>query len=162
MFYGWHVPPYLLLLVGTALLDFAVALAIDRVPLEQTAVRRRWLLVSLISNLGVLALFKYGDFAARAIEDLAALAGGSLRLGGLGLILPMGISFYTFQTLSYTIDVYRGELRAGAGLSAIPAVRQLLPAAGRRTDRPRRASSCRRWTGRGGCGCASSTRRRGC
>ena len=112
VFYGWHVPPYLLLLVGTALLDFGVALAIDRVPLEQKAVRRRWLLVSLISNLGVLGLFKYGDFAARAIEDLAALAGGNLRLGGLGLILPMGISFYTFQTLSYTIDVYRGELSA--------------------------------------------------
>jgi alginate O-acetyltransferase complex protein AlgI len=112
VFYGWHVPSYLLLLVGTALLDFLVALAIDRVPLEQKAVRRRWLMVSLISNLGVLALFKYGDFVAQAIEDLAALAGGNVRLGGLGLILPMGISFYTFQTLSYTIDVYRGELRA--------------------------------------------------
>ena len=162
MFYGWHVPPYLLLLVGTALLDFAVALAIDRVPLEQTAVRRRWLLVSLISNLGVLALFKYGDFAAQAIEDLAALAGGSLRLGGLGLVLPMGISFYTFQTLSYTIDVYRGELRAGAGLSAIPAVRQLLPAAGGRTDRPRQRVPAAAGPAAAAAAARRSTRRRGC
>jgi alginate O-acetyltransferase complex protein AlgI len=111
VFYGWHVPSYLLLLIGTALLDYWVALAIDRVPIAHRGRRRWWLLVSLVSNLGVLAAFKYGDFLARAGEDLGALVGRDVRLHGLGLILPMGISFYTFQTLSYTIDVYRGHLR---------------------------------------------------
>jgi alginate O-acetyltransferase complex protein AlgI len=110
LFYGWHVPAYLLILGGTALLDFAVALAIDRHPLSARSARRRWLLVSLVANLGVLALFKYGDFAARAVEDLSALVGGTVRLPELALVLPMGISFYTFQTLSYTLDVYRGQL----------------------------------------------------
>lgn len=110
LFYGWHVPAYLLILGGTALLDFAVALAIDRHPLAARSARRRWLLVSLVANLGVLALFKYGDFAARAVEDLSALVGGTVRLPELALVLPMGISFYTFQTLSYTVDVYRGQL----------------------------------------------------
>jgi alginate O-acetyltransferase complex protein AlgI len=111
VFYGWHVPGYLLILLGTALVDFGVALAIDRVPIERRAIRRRWLLISLVANLGVLAAFKYGGFAARALEDLAATMGGTLRLPEVGWILPMGISFYTFQTLSYTMDVYRGELR---------------------------------------------------
>jgi alginate O-acetyltransferase complex protein AlgI len=110
LFYGWHVPAYLLILGGTALLDYAVALAIDRQPLSARPVRRRWLLVSLVANLGVLGLFKYGNFATRALEDLATVAGGALRLPDIALVLPMGISFYTFQTLSYTVDVYRGQL----------------------------------------------------
>ena len=110
LFYGWHVPPYLLILAGTALLDYAVALAIGRVPLADRATRRRWLLVSVVGNLGVLGFFKYGNFTARALEDLAAATGGALRLPEIALVLPMGISFYTFQTLSYTVDVYRGQL----------------------------------------------------
>jgi alginate O-acetyltransferase complex protein AlgI len=110
LFYGWHVPAYLLILGGTALLDYAVALAIDRHPLAARSARRRWLLVSLVTNLGVLGLFKYGNFAGRALEDLATALGGSLRLPEIALVLPMGISFYTFQTLSYTVDVYRGQL----------------------------------------------------
>ncbi len=110
VFYGWHVPPYLLILLATALLDYAVALAIGRYPLAARAPRRRWLLLSLVANLGVLAFFKYGNFAARALEDLAGLLGGSLRLPEVALVLPIGISFYTFQTLSYTVDVYRGQL----------------------------------------------------
>jgi D-alanyl-lipoteichoic acid acyltransferase DltB (MBOAT superfamily) len=81
-----------------------------RLPRLDRRRRRPWLLLSLTANLGVLGFFKYGGFAARIGEDLAALAGHSVRLPELDLVLPMGISFYTFQTLSYTVDVYRGEL----------------------------------------------------
>jgi alginate O-acetyltransferase complex protein AlgI len=111
VFYGWHVPPYLLILLSTALLDFSVALAMDRWPLDARRVRRPLLLLSLVANLGVLALFKYGNFAAQAAEDLGAILGVGVRVPELALVLPMGISFYTFQTLSYTVDVYRGQLR---------------------------------------------------
>ncbi len=110
LFYGWHVPGYLFLLVGTALLDFLVARAMGRTGMAQAGRRRALLVLSLTANLGVLALFKYGNFAAQAAEDLGALLGGSWRLPALNLVLPMGISFYTFQTMSYTIDVYRGSL----------------------------------------------------
>ncbi|MGE0362559.1 MAG: MBOAT family protein [Vicinamibacterales bacterium] len=109
VFYGWHIPGYLLILGGTALLDYVVALAMARLP-PGAGARRRWLLLSVASNLGVLAFFKYGTFLPQLAEDLAALGGAELRLPEIALVLPMGISFYTFQTLSYTVDVYRGEL----------------------------------------------------
>ncbi len=110
VFYGWHVPSYVALLVGSALVDFLAARAMGEAGPDRQSVRRALLVASLVSNLGVLAFFKYGGFAAQAAEDLAALAGASLRVPAVQLVLPMGISFYTFQTLSYTIDVYRGEL----------------------------------------------------
>ncbi len=110
LFYGWHVPGYLLILGGTAALDYGVARAIGRLPPTDRRPRRRWLLVSVVANLAVLGFFKYGGFAAQAIADLTAAVDRPVRLPELALVLPMGISFYTFQTLSYTIDVYRGQL----------------------------------------------------
>lgn len=108
-FYAWHIPIYLLVLVASSTVDYIAARAIHAAPPAAPS-RRRWLVLSLVANLGLLALFKYGDFAIRVTEDLASLGGWSLRLPDLGLVLPMGISFYTFQALSYTIDVYRGLL----------------------------------------------------
>jgi alginate O-acetyltransferase complex protein AlgI len=110
LFYGWHVPGYLLILGGTAALDYGVALAMGRLPATDRRTRRRWLLLSVVANLGVLGLFKYGGFAARVVADLAAVVDRPVQLPELALVLPMGISFYTFQTLSYTVDVYRGQL----------------------------------------------------
>ncbi len=110
LFYGWHVPAYLAVLVGSALVDYAVAIALTRFEPGQRGWRRACLLASLSVNLGLLAFFKYADFAVHTAETLAAAGGTSLRLPEVNLILPMGISFYTFQTLSYTIDVYRGVL----------------------------------------------------
>ncbi len=110
VFYGWHVPVYLLVLLGAALVDYVAALAMGRLSSDQHGRRRALLIASLVANLGLLAFFKYGNFVAHALEDLATMSGGTLRLPELSLVLPMGISFYTFQTLSYTIDVYRGEL----------------------------------------------------
>jgi D-alanyl-lipoteichoic acid acyltransferase DltB (MBOAT superfamily) len=94
---------YLLaLLVFTIVLDYYLALAIERV---STPGRRKLLLiVSLVSNLGILGVFKYYDFF---VQDVL-----QLPVEPLHLILPAGISFHTFQSLSYTIDVYRGKLKA--------------------------------------------------
>ncbi|MCC6991360.1 MAG: MBOAT family protein [Acidobacteria bacterium] len=110
VFYGWHIPAYLAVLVGAASIDYVAAIAIGNLAPDQQRRRRAWLVTSLVMNLGLLAFFKYGAFAERTVEEAAEFFGASLRLPELALVLPMGISFYTFQTLSYTIDVYRGEL----------------------------------------------------
>jgi D-alanyl-lipoteichoic acid acyltransferase DltB (MBOAT superfamily) len=108
LFYAaWDVR-FLGLIVFSTFLDYFAALAIAR---AATPGRRRALLaVSLAGNLGLLGLFKYFDFFAESVERLLAALGVEASLPLLHLILPVGISFYTFQTLSYTIDVYRGTL----------------------------------------------------
>lgn len=110
VFYGWHIPIYLAVLLGAATVDYVAAIAIGQLPPAQRTRRRAYLIASLVVNLGLLAFFKYGAFALRSAEEAASWWGASLRLPEFSLVLPMGISFYTFQTLSYTIDVYRGEL----------------------------------------------------
>ncbi len=110
IFYGWHIPIYLAVLLSSASVDYVAALAIGRLEPQQHGRRRAWLVASLAVNLGLLAFFKYGAFAIRSAEEVAGWWGASLRLPEFSLVLPMGISFYTFQTLSYTIDVYRGQL----------------------------------------------------
>ena len=110
LFYAWWDWRFLPLLVGSSLIDFWVALRMD-----ETADRRRkrsFLIVSLCGNLGLLAFFKYFNFFAGSLHAAAGRLGLHLPLPALEIILPVGISFYTFQTLSYTIDVYRGVLPA--------------------------------------------------
>jgi D-alanyl-lipoteichoic acid acyltransferase DltB (MBOAT superfamily) len=115
-FYGWHVPGYLGILLFSALVDYAAGLALGRMPPPSVAAaadlrRRRWVLVaSLSTNLGLLAFFKYANFGIDALQQVLAAAGLGPGWGRLDLVLPMGISFYTFQSMSYTIDVYRGVL----------------------------------------------------
>ncbi|MBL9140953.1 MAG: MBOAT family protein [Phycisphaerae bacterium] len=96
-------------MLGTGLLDWWLALMMARWP----AHRRALLVCSLVSNLGVLAFFKYADWGLEQATVLAGWFGmpAPASTPGLDLILPVGISFYTFQSLSYTIDVYRGRLR---------------------------------------------------
>jgi len=79
---------------------------------EPAVGRKRYLLISLSTNLGLLGFFKYCDFFVDSLHDLGALFGLELPVPALRVILPIGISFYTFQALSYTIDVYRGKLHA--------------------------------------------------
>ncbi len=105
VFYGSHTPWHLLILAAPSLIDFACALRIE--DSNDALTRRRWLILSLVSNLGLLAYFKYADFFA---DSIGALFGVSTV--PLGLALPLGISFFTFKTLSYTIDVYRREIPA--------------------------------------------------
>jgi len=108
VFYGWWSWRLLGLILFSTVLDYTVGRAMGA---ARGRVRRRALLaVSLVGNLGVLAFFKYWNFFAAELVDALALFGASVGPLTLELVLPVGISFYTFQTLSYTIDVYRGEL----------------------------------------------------
>jgi len=106
VFYGWAHPWYCLLLLTSTVVDFYVAQHIAAT--DEKTRRRRWLMVSLVVNLGLLAVFKYADFAATNTNIILSWFGDS-PLPLPDLLLPIGISFYTFQTLAYTIDVYRGE-----------------------------------------------------
>jgi alginate O-acetyltransferase complex protein AlgI len=105
-FYGWWSVPFCGLLILSTILDYTVARVIDS---SESRLRRRIaLLASVFGNLGVLSLFKYADFFSSSSFALF----GARPWPELDLMLPLGISFYTFQTMSYTIDVYRGHLRA--------------------------------------------------
>ena len=106
-FYAYWDIRFCSLLALSTVVDFAVAKSIDES--DDKTIRRRWLMLSLVVNLGMLGFFKYCDFfidSARPILQALGLSGETL-----GIILPVGISFFTFQTLSYTIDVYRGKLK---------------------------------------------------
>lgn len=110
VFYAWHIPIYILILLASAGVDYWAALALDRIARERVTRRRLILAVSLSCNLGLLAFFKYANLLTDAIRRLAAVQGVALDVPEMSLVLPMGISFYTFQSMSYTIDVYRGVL----------------------------------------------------
>ncbi|MBL8142335.1 MAG: MBOAT family protein [Acidobacteria bacterium] len=122
-FYGWIHPWFLMLMGASTLIDWASALAMTRWPGQ----KRAWLGLSLVTNLGMLAFFKYFNFfVENANAAILALGGPTLR-PGLDIVLPVGISFYTFQTLSYTIDVYRGELAARRSLVDVAAFVSFFP-----------------------------------
>ncbi len=110
LFYGWHIPGYLAILLASTCVDFLAGGALAGLPAGSP--RRRTLLVlSLATNLGLLGFFKYFNFARDSLAGLLVtlhLEAGWLPR--LDLILPIGISFYTFQSMSYTIDIYRGHL----------------------------------------------------
>lgn len=106
LFYAWGEPVYIVLLLFSAVTDYVNGLLIERFR-GRTALQRLTLIFSLAVNVGVLCFFKYADFL---IESLNGALGTSIA--PLDLPLPIGISFYTFQTMSYTIDVYRGRCKA--------------------------------------------------
>ena len=108
LFYGWWDYRFLSLIIISSLLDFNVGRAIFRS--EDPKRRKLLLLVSLTGNLGILAFFKYYNFFVESFIDAFASIGLHLNISTLYIILPVGISFYTFQTLSYTIDVYRKKM----------------------------------------------------
>lgn len=107
-FYGVWNPPFTFLLLGSAALDYTLGrgMAASNSPLR----RKLMLACSLTGNLGVLAVFKYANFLSENFLALAKAAGWELQLAPWNILLPIGISFYTFQTLSYSIDVYRRKL----------------------------------------------------
>jgi len=110
LFYGWGNPLYCLLLLMSTTTAFLAAQRIDASDQAQT--RKAWLTVSIVINLGLLAAFRYLPFLTRGFNRLSAAMGFGLQLPLPEYILPIGISFYTFQTLSYTIDVYRKQVAA--------------------------------------------------
>ena len=102
IFYAWGEPVWVLALIFSALVDYWNGRAIGRFP----KYKKWFLLCSIVINLGLLGTFKYSGFI---VENINNLLGTSIPFRGFSL--PLGISFYTFQTMSYTIDVYRGEVR---------------------------------------------------
>jgi D-alanyl-lipoteichoic acid acyltransferase DltB (MBOAT superfamily) len=126
-FYGWWNPWYLLLLFGTSAIDYLMVLLMER----SRRTRTFWLVVSLVSNFGFLGYFKYSGFITENLNtfllrlglparlpDPAAYPNAMLALLGVSedhfftkVILPIGISFHTFQSMSYTIDAYKGTIR---------------------------------------------------
>jgi alginate O-acetyltransferase complex protein AlgI len=135
LFYGWWEPEiaahltsestdqvfaalwqcrFLGLLVGTSLLDYSVGRGLER--LQTPGHRKLLLTVSLVINLGVLGFFKYSGFLVHSFSELLASLDLAVQVRTLDLVLPVGISFYTFQSMSYAIDVYRRELPATRNL----------------------------------------------
>jgi D-alanyl-lipoteichoic acid acyltransferase DltB (MBOAT superfamily) len=106
LFYGAWNPPFALLLFATTALDFYLGGRIAAA--ASPAARKGWMIASVTSNLSMLGFFKYGNFALETTRWLLARAGVAYHPPHLGIILPIGISFYTFHSLSYTLDVYRG------------------------------------------------------
>ncbi|MEZ6016046.1 MAG: MBOAT family O-acyltransferase [Planctomycetota bacterium] len=108
VFYAWWRPEYVLLLLFSAGVDFTVARRIHAS--DDIRARKRWLWVSLATNLGLLAFFKYTPLVVSTSIDVAGWLGADASPWALGRwVVPVGISFYTFQTLSYSLDVYRGR-----------------------------------------------------
>lgn len=105
----WRVD-YALVLVFSTVVDYVCGRMMGRVPDSERPKRKPWLWLSLLSNLGVLFTFKYFNFFSGAAEDLAMLLDMQYATPVFELLLPMGISFYTFQTMSYSIDVYYGRI----------------------------------------------------
>ncbi len=106
VFYGWWRPDFLILMLVSTVVDFTVGGRISNARARGER-GKAWLLVSLFTNLGLLAYFKYANFGVETLNALMA-TWGAAPIPWTKIILPVGISFYTFQTLSYSVDVYRG------------------------------------------------------
>lgn len=107
IFYSWGEPKYIWIMIFSTILDYTCGRFVDfynkRGQIDKS---KLWLLVSILGNLGLLGFFKYSDFIIANLNNLFHLG-----IPLLNITLPIGISFYTFQTMSYTIDVYRGDTK---------------------------------------------------
>jgi alginate O-acetyltransferase complex protein AlgI len=109
VFYGAWNPPFTIILWISTIIDWYAAEFIYQT--NNPKKKKLFLMISLISNLGMLGFFKYGNFFMENVVWLSNFAGSPAEFHPMNIILPVGISFYTFQTLSYTIDVYRGHMK---------------------------------------------------
>jgi alginate O-acetyltransferase complex protein AlgI len=109
VFYGAWNPPFAALLFTTTAMDFWLGRRIARA--QNAGSRRSWLVASVCMNLSMLGFFKYGNFLLQNFQWLMARAGVVYQPPHLDILLPVGISFYTFHSLSYTLDIYRGVLQ---------------------------------------------------
>ena len=120
VFYGWGEPKYVLLMAAAILAFYLYGLAIGRA--QSRRGQKGWLTAAVVTGILLLTVFKYADFF---IGSFAAVTG--LRLPLLNLALPIGISFYTFQCMSYVVDVYRGDARPQKNLIHFGAYVALFP-----------------------------------
>ena len=108
VFYGWEHPWFLLPLWASTIVDYSCALGMEKFPH-----RRRWFLIgSVAASIALLATFKYAGFFIENLNELLASFGADPLRVTMRLVLPAGLSFYTFQSVGYIIDVYRGRVRA--------------------------------------------------
>jgi alginate O-acetyltransferase complex protein AlgI len=111
IFYASGAGPFILLLLGCMVVNFLAGPALEPNEWDRQRARRRRLLIGVISfDVGVLLIWKYAGFATQQIAAVAHLLGGDLPVADL--VIPIGISFYTFHHISYVVDIYRGERRA--------------------------------------------------
>ena len=120
VFYAWGEPKYVFLMIATIGLFYGCGLAIDRCQTKKW--KRFFLVFSVVVSLALLAIFKYADFL---LDSVNAVTG--LQLPLLKLALPIGISFYTFQCLSYTVDLYRGDAQVQKNIISFGAYVSLFP-----------------------------------
>ncbi|WP_417602155.1 MBOAT family O-acyltransferase [Owenweeksia hongkongensis] len=125
VFYGWWDWRFLSLIVFSTLVDYSVGVALSNT--DKLKKRKILLWVSILVNLGFLGFFKYYNFFVDNFISAFSLMGMSIKANTLNVILPVGISFYTFQTLSYTIDVYKRKLEPTKDFIAFSAFVSFFP-----------------------------------
>jgi len=125
VFYGAWNYRFIPLLIFSGVADYFIAQAIAAARRPQA--RKAWVTASIAINLGILGLFKYADFVLVSVADFLGLLGIEPDLPTLAWVLPVGISFYTFQSMSYTLDVYRGEMEPRKGLVEFMAALSFFP-----------------------------------
>ena len=150
---------FLSLLIASTVVDYAVARYLDALP--DGPRRRRVLWISIGFNLGVLGFFKYFNFFAESFDALMRWFGVDASLPVLHVVLPIGISFYTFQSMSYVIDVYRREIPPTRNLLEFAVFVVVLPAPGRRADPARADAAAADLVSRAGSTASRSSRGRG-
>src|SRR5438094_8548440 len=127
IFYGAWNPPFAALLFSTTAMDFWLGRQIAK---AKDRSRRAWLVGSVCMNLSMLGFFKYGNFLLENFQWLLARIGINYHPPHMGILLPVGISFYTFHSLSYTLDVYRRAAQPTKSLRdfvlAVSFIRQLI------------------------------------
>lgn len=113
IFYAWGEPVYIFIMIFSTVFDYCIGRLIGYSrKKEKPALAKFGLIASVVVNLGILCLFKYSNFAVDTVNGIF-----NTDYTGLDLVLPIGISFYTFQTMSYSIDVYRGKVDVQKTLS---------------------------------------------
>jgi len=125
VFYGWWDPRFLALILFSTVVDYAIGIGLMHQ--HKPTVRKTLLWTSIGVNLGLLAVFKYYDFFLESFVAAFTFFGMDIQAHSLNVILPVGISFYTFQTLSYSIDVYRRDLHATTDFVAFSAFVSFFP-----------------------------------
>lgn len=108
---GWN-PKYALLILTSTVITYLCGLGIDMFSAEKKRVRKAVLLAGILSNLGILIFFKYFYFLHDSVAAVVSIFGIHMKASSLDIVLPVGISFYTFQALGYVIDVYRQQVKA--------------------------------------------------
>ena len=125
VFYGMWNWKFLSLIFFSTVVDYTVGIKLSQT--ENNKKRKALLWTSILVNLGVLMFFKYFNFFAESFSDAFTLFGSTIEPARLNIILPVGISFYTFQTMSYTIDVYRKKLEPTKDFIAFAAFVSFFP-----------------------------------